>query len=319
MANYYCLMAGLPVLKLGDARPQHTTLQLRQELADILEPQDAKLLHRYFLRFDCENLVALLDGSLRVSVSADTPLPPAATSATNVDFSLLKDKVRQELSLPQEKLFDQRGNFELEELQRLVVEARSMDGAVNGFPAFMADFVRAYDAHRSDIRWFARDAAMLAYYNYARECSNTMMAEWYELNFNIQNILTALIARKQNWPLTEYVQGDGAIVDAILKQANQPDFGLGAELDYMKDLIRSSETTDPVEKERQIDALRWSWLEEKTFFEPFDITALFSYIVRSEILERWALLDPEKGRECFTRIIEDLRGEAKVPEEFIRK
>ena len=109
------------------------------------------------------------------------------------------------------------------------------------------------------------------------------------------------------------------MVDAILKQANQPDFGLGTELDYVKDLMQAAETTDPVEKERLIDALRWNWLEEKTFFEPFDITALFAYVVRSEILERWALLDPEQGRERFTEIIENLRGEAKVPEEFIRK
>jgi hypothetical protein len=74
-----------------------------------------------------------------------------------------------------------------------------------------------------------------------------------------------------------------------------------------------------VDKERQIDALRWAWLDERTFFEPFDITALFAYLVRTEILERWALLDPEQGRQRFTRIIEDLRGSVKVPEEFIRR
>jgi hypothetical protein len=145
-----------------------------------------------------------------------------------------------------------------------------------------------------------------------------MMAEWYELNLNIQNILTALIARRQGWPLADYVQGDSPVAETILKQPSLPDFGLSTELDYMKDLMQTSETTDPVEKERQIDALRWNWLEERTFFEPFDITALFAYIVRSEILERWAILDPEQGRERFTQIIENLRGEAKVPEEFVR-
>ena len=74
-----------------------------------------------------------------------------------------------------------------------------------------------------------------------------------------------------------------------------------------------------MEKERQIDALRWNWIEEQTFMEPFDINAVFSYLVRTEMLERWAQLDPELGRQRFTEIIENLRGEAKVPEEFIRK
>ena len=281
MANYYCFMAGLPTVKLTDARPQHTLLQLKEELTDVLETKDAALMERYFLRFDTENLVALLTDS--------------------------------------EAELDERGCFDREALLGLVEEARQGDGSVKGFPAFMPDFVREYDAHAGNKEWFARDAALLAYYDYARRCPNRMMADWYELNFNILNVLTALIARRQNWPLADYVQGSGPVVDAILKQANLPDFGLGTELDYVKELVRTAETTDPVEKERQIDALRWNWLEDKTFFEPFDITALFAYIVRTEILERWAMLDPEQGRERFTEIIENLRGEARVPEEFIRK
>lgn len=278
MANYYCLIAGLPVVKLTDTAPLRTVMQLKEEMADVLESKDARLMETYFLRFDCENIVALLAN-------------------------------------PEAEL-DERGNYSREQLTELISEARAQEGAVKGFPEFLAAFVRDYDANANVAAWFARDTVMLAYYDYACKCPNAMMAAWYELNFNILNILTALIARKQGWTLKDYVQGQGEVVDALLKQTNQPDFGLSAELDYVKDLMQAAETTDPVEKERQIDALRWNWLEEKTFFEPFDITALFAYIVRSEILERWALLDPEQGRERFTEIIENLRGEAKVPEEF---
>lgn len=302
MANYYCLMAGLPEVKLTDARPQHTLLQLKEELADILEPQDERLLQRYFLRFDCENLAELLEAGRRkspydivVDPSKVLPLPEVSGKWNAV------------------ALYDQAT------LKQFVEDARATDRAVKGFPAFMADFVRIYDMRQDETKWFVRDAVLLAYYDYARQCPNTMMAEWYELNFNILNILTALIARRQGWNLADYVQGSGLVVNAILKQSSQPDFGLGAELDYVQDLMRAAETTDPVDKERQIDALRWNWLEERTFFEPFDITALFAYIVRTEILERWALLDPKQGRERFTEIIENLRGEARVPEEFIRK
>ena len=302
MANYYCLMAGLPEVKLTDARPQHTLFQLKEELADILEPQDERLLQRYFLRFDCENLAELLEAGRRkspydivVDPSKVLPLPEVSGKWNAV------------------ALYDQAT------LKQFVEDARATDRAVKGFPAFMADFVRIYDMRQDETKWFVRDAVLLAYYDYARQCPNTMMAEWYELNFNILNILTALIARRQGWNLADYVQGSGPVVNAILKQSSQPDFGLGAELDYVQDLMRAAETTDPVDKERQIDALRWNWLEERTFFEPFDITALFAYIVRTEILERWALLDPEQGRERFTEIIENLRGEARVPEEFIRK
>ena len=302
MANYYCLMAGLPEVRLTDAQPQHTLLQLKEELADVLESQDERLLERYFLRFDCENLVELLEAGRRKS-PYDIVVDPSKT-----------------LPLPEASVkWNDAALYDEATMRQFVDDAKATDGAVKGFPPFLADFVRTFEVRQEDKSWFSRDAAMLAYYNYARQCPNAMMAEWYELNFNILNILTALIARRQGWNLADYVQGNGPVVSAILKQSAQPDFGLEAELDYVQDLMHAAETTDPVGKERQIDALRWNWLEERTFFEPFDITALFAYIVRTEILERWALLDPEQGRERFTQIIEDLRGEAKVPEEFIRK
>ena len=302
MANYYCLMAGLPDVKLTDGKPRHSLLQMKEELEGILEPQDERLLQTYFLRFDCENLVDMLEASRRRS-PYDIIVDPSKV------LPLTEDEDRWNMAA----LYDR------PTMKQFVEEARATDGAVKGFPAFMADFVRAYDVHQNDYKWFARDVMMVAYYDYARQCPNTMMADWYELNFNILNILTALIARRQGWVLADYVQGSGPVVNALLKQSVQADFGLGAELDYVQPLMRAAETTDPVDKERQIDALRWAWLDERTFFEPFDITALFAYLVRTEILERWALLDPEQGRQRFTRIIEDLRGSVKVPEEFIRR
>ena len=280
MANYYCLMAGLPDVKLSDARPQRTILQLKEELEEVIEPRDEKLLYFYFLRFDCENLVRLLEN-------------PEAD-------------------------IDPRGNLSLEQLEDLIRSAREINFNVHRYPAFMSVFAREYAYNSGKAGWFGRDAIMLAYYQYARTVPNKMMATWYQLNLDIQNILTALIARKQGWQISNYVQGSGEVVEMILEHGNAHDFDLSAEYDYVKDLIRCADTEDPVEKERQIDALRWNWLEEQTFLEPFDINALFSYIVRTEMLERWSRLDVEQGRQRFTEIIENLRGEAKVPQEFLR-
>ena len=302
MANYYCLMAGLPDVKLTDAQPRHSLLQMKEELEGILEPQDQRLLQTYFLRFDCENLVEMLEAGKRKS-PYDIIVDPNKTLPLPEDYGK----------------WNKAALYDHSTIKQFVEDARATDGTVKGFPAFMADFVRTYDTHLNDLKWFARDAIMVAYYDYARQCHNTMMADWYELNFNILNILTALIARRQGWQLADYVQGSGPVVHALLEHSTQADFGLGAEFDYVQPLMRAAETTDPVDKERQIDALRWNWLDERTFFEPFDITAVFAYLVRTEILERWALLDPEQGRQRFTQIIEDLRGTVKVPEEFIRR
>jgi len=44
--------------------------------------------------------------------------------------------------------------------------------------------------------------------------------------------------------------------------------------------------------------------------------AVFAYLCKLEMQQRWAKLDPEKGKETFRRIIDNLRSEARVPEEF---
>ena len=104
----------------------------------------------------------------------------------------------------------------------------------------------------------------------------------------------------------------------MIRTNNTKDFDLQHEYDYVGELMKIVEEKDPVRKEKSIDAFKWQWLEEKTICEVFSIEAVFAYFCKLEIMERWELLDIEKGKETFKQIIENLRGEAKVPEEFIR-
>ena len=55
------------------------------------------------------------------------------------------------------------------------------------------------------------------------------------------------------------------------------------------------------------------------FFNPFSIDAVFAYHCKLEMQYRWARLDVETGKETFRQIIENLRSQARVPEEFIQK
>ena len=84
----------------------------------------------------------------------------------------------------------------------------------------------------------------------------------------------------------------------------------------IKDLMKIVDEEDPVQKERYIDAFKWVWLDEQTFFNPFSIEAVFAYLCKLEMLQRWERLEPEKGKATFERIIDELRGEARVPAEF---
>ncbi|MCQ2267691.1 MAG: DUF2764 domain-containing protein [Bacteroidaceae bacterium] len=279
MSNYYCLMTGVPSISL-DQPSSMSYAQFREECEENLTAADKKLLSYSYLRQDCLNLVKLLQN-------------PEA------QLSLL-------------------GNYSETQLRELIAEAQNSEFKVEGFPEFLADFIRhSYAANAGKADYFADDAVMLAYYEYAMSCKNEMIAEWFKLNFTLSNILTALIARQNGWNVADYVRGENEVNDMI-KSNKSKDFDLSREYDFVAEIMKIVDTDDPVEKEKKIDAFKWLWLDEKTFFEPFNIEAVFAYLCKLEMQLRWEMLDPEKGKETFTEIIENLRSEAKVPAEFVR-
>lgn len=279
MSNYYCLMTGVPSISL-DQPSSMSYAQFREECEENLTAADKKLLSYSYLRQDCLNLVKLLQN-------------PEA------QLSLL-------------------GSYSETQLRELIAEAQNSEFKVEGFPEFLADFIRhSYAANAGKADYFADDAVMLAYYEYAMNCKNEMIAEWFKLNFTLSNILTALIARQNGWNVADYVRGENEVNDMI-KSNKSKDFDLSREYDFVAEIMKIVDTDDPVEKEKKIDAFKWLWLDEKTFFEPFNIEAVFAYLCKLEMQLRWEMLDPEKGKETFTEIIENLRSEAKVPAEFVR-
>ena len=272
-------MAGLPDIKLDDVKLEVSIADFREELEGSLSDADKKVVFYFFLKNDCMNLVKLLKD-------------PNAEVQLN-------------------------GNYTKEQYVDLMTSAREMNFNVHRFPAFMSEFARNYQYNKDKDGYFAEDDILYQFYDYAIDtCPNKMVRQWFKLNLDITNILTAFLARKNGWAVADYIQGENEVTEMILNN-NTKDFDLTAEYDYVADLIKIVDCEDPVEKEKRIDAFKWLWLEEQTFFNIFSIDAVFSYLCKLEMLTRWEKLDVQKGQETFRQIIENLRGEAKVPEEFL--
>lgn len=271
-------MAGVPDLNLSDTKPAYSIAQFREDCEETLSEPDKKLLYYYFLRWDCVNLVKLL---------------------RNPDETI-----------------DLYGNFRLEQYQDLITSARELTFNVHRFPAFMSIFAREYPFNKDKKGYFAEDDILYQYIQYViKNCSNSMIVRWYKLMLDINNILSAMIARKNGWAVADYIQGDNEVTDMIRTNSTR-DFDLSLEFDYVKELMKIVDDADPVQKERRIDAFKWVWLDEQTFYNPFSMEAVFAYFCKLEMLYRWERLDPEQGKEAFKHIIDSLRGEAQVPDEF---
>lgn len=281
MGNYYYMMAGLPDIDLADTRPAVTFGQLRELCAESLSPGDAKLMSDFFyLRQDCVNLVRLL-----------------------------KDP---------EAHIDIWGNYSMEQLTDLMTSARELNFNVHRFPSFMSVFAREYAYNKGTKGYLPEDELLYQFYAFAiKRCKNRFIREWYRLNLDITNILTAMLARKHGWNVADYIKGDGEVQEMI-RENKTKDFDLTHEYDYVKELMKIVDEEDPVRKEKMIDAFKWVWLDDRTFFNPFSLETVFAYTCKLEMLYRWSRLDVETGKEAFRQIIDNLRGEARVPEEFVR-
>ena len=135
------------------------------------------------------------------------------------------------------------------------------------------------------------------------------------MNLNVNNILAALTARKYKMEISKVPVGNNLIADA-LRTSNARDFGLADELEYFDQLVRINDTVDLVEREKKIDMLKWFWLEENTFFNYFSIEKIFVFLMKLEMIERWVSLDKEKGNELFRKLIDQLKNEVQIPQEF---
>lgn len=277
MSTYYYLVAGLPDISLEDGKLNYTVDSFKSELYPELSAKDRSVIDLFYLKFDNENLL-----------------------------KLLKDKDAQ---------ISARGNFSSEELHQLIEAVREGDTPDSRFPAYFYDFIIRYFALPAYELYRAQDLLAAAYYAYAMKCGNSFVAEWFKFSLNLNNILAALTARKYKLDVDTVVVGDTEICD-LLRSSNARDFGLNEVLDYFEPIQRISEVEELVEREKKVDLLKWKWLEEESFFHYFTIERLFVFLLQLEMIERWITLDKEKGNELFREMIQNLKNEVQIPEEF---
>lgn len=277
MSAYYYLVAGLPDISLEDGKLSYTISDFRAESYGDLSAKDQALIDLFYLKYDHADLL-----------------------------SLLKDK---------DAVTQGKGNFSSEDLLQLIASVKEGEKPDAKFPSYLYDFIAQYLALPADELYKAENLLASAYYAYAMKSKNPFIASWFEFNLNINNILAAFAARKYKMNVAEVIVEDTDVCE-MLRTSNARDFGLSETLDYFEPLQRLVETDDLVEREKKVDQLKWKWLEDASFFHYFTIERLFVFLLQLEMIERWVLLDKEKGSELFRQMIQNLKDEVQIPEEF---
>ena len=281
MTNYYCLVTGLPELSLEDGKLSYTVANFKTEIYPELSKSDKKLIDLFYLKFDNQSLLALLKDKEAV-----------------VDTSL--------------------GNFSADELLGVIASFKEETAPDKKFPSYFYGFAELYLNTPEEERFGLEDKLHGFYYHYAMKCGNKFVSEWFELNLNVNNILAAMAARKYKMDVTRVSVGTNVVAEA-LRTSNARDFGLADDLEYFEPLTRINDTVDLVDREKKIDLLKWNWMEDNTFFNYFTIEKIFIFLMKLEMIERWVSLDKEKGNEMFRKLIDQLKDEVQIPQEFRNK
>lgn len=277
MSTYYCLVAGLPDISLDDGKLSYSVSDFKTELYPDLSAQDRKLIDLFYLKFD-----------------------------NTAILQLLKNK---------DAVIEDKGNFSAEELLQLIEAVREGDTPDKKYPSYLVNFVSQYLQLSQDELYRADDLLAALYYSYGMSSNNAFIASWFEFNLNLNNILAALAARKYKLEVSSVIVGATSICEQ-LRTSNARDFGLNETLEYFEALQRIADIEELVEREKKVDMLKWKWLEDESFFHYFTIERIFVFLMQLEMIERWISLDKEKGNELFRKMIQDLKNEVQIPEEF---
>ena len=266
--SYYTLVAGLREYTLDAENKGFDIEELLAEVEESLASKDWRKVQLLYTYYDCENLVARRNGS----------------TSYNRLGRIAVDALDEELLAPSH----------LSERLATVVRAYAQpDGE---------------DAEMVDVEAPFSTSLFAAYYAECAASSSRFIREWSEADRTLRNVVAALVARDMDMPIEGVTVGEGEIVEQ-LRRSSAADFGLRGELPWIDTLISAiGDESNLLEKERKIDLVRWSIASELSTFSYFDTDAVLAYLVKANIVARWALLDRKTGDEMFARLLAELDG-----------
>ena len=266
--NYYSLVAGLREYALDADTKGFDAKGIVEEILGEVSASDASEVRLLYGYYDCENILAL-----RAGRSAHNPL----------------------------------GNFTREELEQELKAPRLLPQGIARVVMAYADPV-GEEAEVIDTARRFETALFAAYYDACRRARSRFLRAWSEFDRTLRNVTAALAARAASRPVEEVVVGGGDVAEQ-LQRSSAADFGLRGELPFVDTVIAAmNDEANLLEKERKIDLVRWEEATELATFDYFNINAILSYLVRINIVARWARLDAARGREMFGRLLAELDG-----------
>jgi hypothetical protein len=283
--EYYYFVTGLPAQSPEDTKLLMTPLMFLHEAKDHLDKVDYELLELLLVPNDITNLVGILLNKDQWSDENTVDREEWLTLIEHIkelsDLSNLKKKHLDDHILP------------------LIIE-------------YLGIYLKQ-DTPKPEYTLYKE--LFTLFYDWAENHPNQFVQDWFRFDAAIRNVVIALNCRKHNMSVQDQLIGTNELTEKLLK-SNAADYGLGSDYPWFELVSRLTEQPDIVDKEKGYDALRWKWLDDRTFFDYFTIPRIMAYFIRLRIVYRWIHLSQAVGEKRFGQILHDLETSFEFPEEF---
>ncbi len=144
------------------------------------------------------------------------------------------------------------------------------------------------------------------------KANNQFVREWFAFNQDMNNVLVAQICRKHGFDVKTQIVGEGEVAEQLRTHATQKDFGLNEVDGDWTEILALAGIEDLMQREKAQDAIRFTWLQDRTEFDFFSSEMVFAYYLEAVMLHRWSILTIEEGEKVFRELVKDMKKGIKL-------
>ncbi|MBO4635346.1 MAG: DUF2764 family protein [Bacteroidales bacterium] len=203
-------------------------------------------------------------------------------------------------------------NFEyiISSLPWLTTDYKYADG--QGFQTVLADIrdnLGEQDNQTLDflLKGFQAEELGADFYAQALKHPSAFIREYFRFDLNLRNAKVRYLNHELGRQAEQdVVSGEGGPEDQDL------DIDLyrfhGGEFEEERKVAEALALPSLLDREVALDEIMWEKADSLSTFHYFDLTAVLAYVSKLHLVDRWLVLDQEKGRELFRQLVQEVKG-----------
>lgn len=145
---------------------------------------------------------------------------------------------------------------------------------------------------------FVEENLSKEFYNSALGSRSHFVRDYYALDLAIRNKKVESVSKRLFAPETasQKVAAYSLDLESHLEQEDE------------RKLDSIFKNGNIVEKEKELDDFKWGKINEFTLFDLFCIDNILAFLAKGKLVDRWNILDKEKGKSLFKKLVDEVRS-----------